>query len=71
MTLRQFMDAGYTLLVEEYQRVNVDLLSALEKTQEWAAGGKKDESKTVSKNQNDQAMAALTARMAGVKGINV
>lgn len=68
MTLRQFMDAGYALLVEEYQRVNVDLLSALEKTQEWAAGGTQDQALTTSKNQNDQSMAALTARMAGVKG---
>lgn len=65
------MDAGYTLLVEEYQRVNVDLLSALEKTQEWAAGGKSDTSVTTNKNQNAQAMALLTARLAGVQGINV
>ena len=36
MTLRQFLDAAYALLVEEAQRLGIDLISALESHSKWA-----------------------------------
>lgn len=41
LTLRDFLDAGYALLVEEAVRVGVPLEAALDATNEWVAGGPK------------------------------
>ena len=38
MKLRDFLDAAYVLLVEEWQKAGLDLLSAAEKMHAWAAG---------------------------------
>lgn len=39
MTLSQFLDAAYYLLVEEFRRLGASLAEALERTREYAAGG--------------------------------
>ena len=39
MTLNQFLDAAYALLVEEYRRLGANLSEALDRTREYAAGG--------------------------------
>jgi len=37
MTLPRFLDCAYALLVEHYQGLGQDLLSALEKLRQWGA----------------------------------
>lgn len=39
MTLNQFLDVAYTLLVDEYRRLGASLTEALDRTREYAAGG--------------------------------
>lgn len=69
MTLRRFLDCAYTLLVEEYQRIGLDLMTALEKVAEWRAGAREtDVLVPADARQNDQAMNLLMAKMAGVRG---
>ena len=34
MSLRRFLNVAYAILVEEYQRLGIDLISALEKVSE-------------------------------------
>jgi len=51
MTLNQFLDAAYALLVEEYRRLGANLSEALDRTREYAAGGHKKESITASGNR--------------------
>jgi hypothetical protein len=38
MTLNQFLDAAYALLVDEYRRLGSGLVEALDRTREYAAG---------------------------------
>lgn len=82
MTLNQFLDVAYALLVDEYKRLGSSLVEALASTREYAAGGHRPV--TASGNdderpalravpdlspeelQNEQALAALEQMMNGV-----
>ena len=70
MSLRRFIDVAYAILVEEYQRLGVDLLSALDKV---AALGSSDEPEAVAPTPVDNAksMEALMGMLGGVKGAPV
>lgn len=57
MTLNQFLDVAYTLLVEEYRRLGANLPEALDRTREYAAGGRKPVI-TVSGNTREAVTAA-------------
>ena len=81
MTLNQYLDAAYALLVEEYRRLGANLSEALDRTREFAAGRKVEvvtadgRTETVTQPQNtltpeelanEQALAALESAMSGV-----
>ena len=66
MTLRQFLDAAYALLVEEAQRLGIDLISALESHSKWAARSLLEAVNDTS-IQNQRALAELEKMMSGVK----
>ena len=66
MTLRQFLDAAYALLVEEAQRLGIDLISALETHSKWAARSLL-EAVNDTAIQNQRALAELENLMRGVK----
>jgi hypothetical protein len=67
MTLRRFIDAAYAILVGEYQRLGMDLLTAIEKVGEL--GGETPVDKVGS--ENARAMEQLMGMMGGVKGAPV
>ena len=70
MTLRRFIDVGFAILVEEYQRLGVDLLSAIGKV--GALGG--TDPTPVSDEvavQNQRSMEQLMGMLGGVKGAPV
>jgi len=66
MTLRQFLDAAYALLVEEAQRLGIDLITAMETHSKWAA---RSLLKAIDETaiQNQRALAELENLMRGVK----
>jgi len=66
MTLRQFLDAAYALLVEEAQRLGIDLISALETHSKWAARSLLEAVNDTS-IQNQRALVELEKMMSGVK----
>jgi hypothetical protein len=51
MTLNQFLDAAYALLVNEYLRLGAHLTEALDRTREYAQGGRKHSPLTASGNE--------------------
>ena len=67
MTLRSFMSAAYSLLVGEYQRLGIDLASAVEKVNESihlkVAPAVTERTPTVV--DNDRALADLQRMMGG------
>lgn len=71
LTLRQFLDAGYALLIEEYTRVGVSLLEAVDQTANMRAGGPSVQSEdgasvpanVPSDKDNQRAMRELEAMM--------
>ena len=71
MTLRRFIDIAFAILVEEYQRLGTDLLSALEKV--GALGGAdEDQAKPdLTAAENARSMEALMGMLGGVKGAPV
>lgn len=71
MTLRRFVDVAFAILVEEYQRLGVDLLSAIEKV--GALGGETSAEPPAEKvaADNAQSMATLMGMLGGVKGAPV
>lgn len=69
MTLRRFVDVAFAILVEEYQRLGVDLLSAIEKVS--ALGGGEVVEPEPAKIDNKQSINQLMAMMGGVKGAPV
>jgi hypothetical protein len=74
MTLRRFIDAGYTILVEEYQRLGIDLVSALEKVSDLGLTQREVQERAApppDRVDNDQSMKMLTGMLAGVKGAPV
>ena len=58
MTLTQFLDVAYTLLVEEYRRLGANLTEALDRTREYAAGGHRAEPVTAGGNAREAVTAA-------------
>ena len=68
MTLKHFLDAAYALLVEEYQRLGTDLLSAVEKVGLLGSGQAEEKPAPAVAAQNEQSMAALQGMLAGVQG---
>ncbi len=69
MTLRRFIDVGFAILVEEYQRLGVDLLSAIEKVS--ALGDPEGAAAEPEKIDNKQSVQQLMAMLGGVKGAPV
>jgi hypothetical protein len=84
MTLREFLDAAYVLLVAEYQRLGANLTDALAETALWRDGGKKEEGpvqpayqrrtaqrseEEVTAAQNDQSLQMLQQMIAGVSRV--
>ena len=72
------MDCGYAILVEEYQRLGVDLLTAVERLGDFAGGSKKTDGRTAEAeppapsersvvSQNQASMAQLEKMMAGAR----
>jgi hypothetical protein len=57
MTLTQFLDVAYALLVEEYRRLGAHLTEALDRTREYAQGGRKHSPLTVSGNTEEAVTA--------------
>jgi hypothetical protein len=57
MTLTQFLDVAYALLVEEYRRLGANLTEALDRTREYAQGGHKHPPLTVSGNTKEAVTA--------------
>jgi hypothetical protein len=68
MSLRRFIDVGFAILVDEYQRLGVDLLSAIDKV---AALGMPDAEPEPDRIDNKQSIDQLLAMMGGVKGAPV
>jgi hypothetical protein len=69
MTLRRFIDVGFAVLVEEYQRLGVDLLSAIEKV--GALGGEPEPTPEKTAVDNTRSMEQLMGMLGGVKGAPV
>jgi hypothetical protein len=71
MSLRGFIDVAFAILVEEYQRLGTDLLTAIEKV--GALGGSDpDEAKPrESPVDNARAMEQMMGMLGGVKGAPV
>lgn len=73
LSLRQFLDCAYAILVEEYQRLGIDLLTAIEKLGNFAAGFVEESEQTLPEEpseravvaQNQAAMAELEKLMGG------
>lgn len=65
MTLRRFIDVAFAILVEEYQRLGVDLLTAIDKVGALGGGPAEPEPPAV---DNQQSMQQLMGMLAGVKG---
>lgn len=67
MKLRNFLDAAYALLVEEYLRIGVNLMEAIDKTLEYRSGKEPEVALEKSEGaQNEASLARLNALMAGV-----
>jgi hypothetical protein len=72
MTVRDFLNAAYTLLVGEYQRIGTDLLSAVEKVDASLGLGPDPAmvgagAPVVTSADNDQALVELGKLMGGRK----
>jgi hypothetical protein len=71
MTLRRFLDVAYALLVEEYQRLGLPLLTALEKVEGLRARTVResetpeDRSESATARQNEESLQQLNRMMAG------
>jgi len=71
MSLRSFIDVSFTILVEEYQRLGVDLLSAIDKVGRLGVVPEAEVEAESHAVDNQQSMQQLMAMMAGVKGAPV
>ena len=69
ITLRRFIDVAFAILVEEYQRLGTDLLTALERVGALGSDGEVEPDRVA--EQNAQSMESLMAMMGGVKGAPV
>lgn len=68
MTLRRFIDVAFAILVEEYQRLGVDLLSAIDRVSALGVGMVEPEPERI---DNKQSISQIMAMMGGVKGAPV
>ena len=71
MSLRSFIDVSFTILVQEYQRLGVDLLSAIDKVGMLGVVPEAEVEAESHAVDNQQSMQQLMAMMAGVKGAPV
>lgn len=71
MSLRRFLNVAYAILVEEYQRLGVDLISTLEKLSEWGESKEPDRAQPSrsTATQNQQSYNMLGQMMSGVKRV--
>jgi hypothetical protein len=67
MTLRRFIGVAYAIFVEEYQRLNIDLVSAVDQVRALGSGEKPPEKPV----DNAAAIQELMGMMGGVKGAPV
>jgi hypothetical protein len=71
MTLRQFLDAGYALLVEEYQRLGMGLTEALQELESLRAHVRRPEGEAAPVpeaevvRQNEASLKQLQMMMGG------
>ncbi len=70
MTFGRFIDVGFTVLVQEYQRLGVDLLSAIDKVSALGSADP-EEAAVPSPTDNAKSMEALMGMLGGVKGAPV
>ena len=73
MSLRNFLNASYSLMAEAFTSLaanRIDLLSAVEKVESGWPKEAEQPSRNVT-SQNDSAMAQLKGMLAGVKGAPV
>ncbi len=68
MNLRRFIGVAYACLVEEYQRLGTDLLSAIDKVGALGREGEDATEPLQAAADNAQSIAQLQAMMAGVRG---
>jgi len=69
LTLSEFLDAGYALLVEAYQSApGGHLMEALEKAAQWSEGGpeSEDTAQESVERENARSLAQLDMMMRGV-----
>lgn len=69
MTLRRFIDVAFAVLVEEYQRLGIDLVTALEKVS--ALGTTAETEPAAASVDNARSIDQLMSMMGGVKGAPV
>ncbi len=69
MTLRRFIDVAFAILVAEYQRLGMDLLTAIDKVAALGGNGEPDPEKVAV--DNTRSMDALMGMLGGVKGAPV
>jgi hypothetical protein len=70
LTLRQFLNAAYTLMLEEWVRVGVGLEEALSNMAPWREGGPPSK-ESLGENiaaQNESAMEQLKQQMMNLQG---
>ncbi len=67
MTLRRFIGVAYAMWVQEYQRLNIDMLSAVDRVRALGSG----EDAAPPAIDNAAAMQELMGMMGGVKGAPV
>ncbi len=71
MTLRRFIDVAYAILVEEYQRLGIDLVSALEKVGRLGSPDPQEAAAVPAPVDNAKSINELMSMMGGVKGAPV
>ena len=65
MKLRHFLDAAYTLFVEEYRKGGLDLIAAVDAMKRWAQGDGEPAEETPPPTADS--LAQLNSMMAGFK----
>ncbi len=66
LTLRRFIDVAFAILVEEYQRLGVDLVSAIDKVSALGGSGEPEPEKVAAGNA--ASMNKLMGMMGGLRG---
>lgn len=71
LTLRRFIDVAFAILVEEYQRLGTDLLTAIDKVGALGSSDPAEAAPVPAPADNARSMEQLMGMMAGVKGAPV